>query len=241
MFAYLIVFWFDFEHVTKVTVHPKEMDFSGLPFFLSVSMYCYEGAGMILALEESVHADQRQKFKFFFQGAMTAITMLYVIFGVSGYLSFGEETEGIITLNLPGGIFPGMVKSCLCFSLFFTFPIMVFPVVETLERRFHIYSGDHLKGSIVRMISPIVAAVIVLIIPSFSAIMGLIGATCCSLLAFILPGLFHLKLFKGTLKKSSIIFDYFLIALGTVGAILGTHDALVRIGLATSSHEVIDI
>ena len=106
---------------------------------------------------------------------------------------------------------------------------------------FCFYSSDHLKGSLVRLISPIVAAFIVLLIPSFSAIMGLIGATCCSLLAFILPGLFHLKLFKGTLKKSSVIFDYFLIALGTVGAILGTHDALVRIGLATSDREVIDI
>ena len=147
VFAYLIVFWFDFEHVTKVKVHPKEMDFSGLPFFLSVSMYCYEGAGMILALEESVHADHRPRFRLIFNGAMTAITMLYVIFGVSGYLSFGEDTQSIITLNLPGGIFPGMVKSCLCFSLFFTFPIMMFPVVETIERRFKIYRA--LKNSIV--------------------------------------------------------------------------------------------
>lgn len=125
VFAYLIVFWFDFEHVSKVTIHPKEMDFMGLPFFLSVSMYCYEGAGMILALEESVHPDFRSKFKQIFSGAMMAITMLYIVFGVSGYLSFGPDTRAIITLNLPAGIFPGIVKACLCFSLFFTFPMGV--------------------------------------------------------------------------------------------------------------------
>merc|ERR1712226_1033438 len=122
-----------------------------------------------------------------------------------------------------------MVKSCLCFSLFFTFPIMMFLVVETLERRFKIYSNDRVKGSVVRAISPLVSAFIVLIIPSFSAIMGLIGATCCSLLAFILPAAFHLKLFKGTLTRTQVITDYFLIAMGVIGAVMGTHDALVRI------------
>lgn len=235
VFAYLIVFWFDFEHVSKVTIHPKEMDFAGLPFFMSVSMYCYEGAGMILALEESVHPDHRSRFKSIFSYAMVAITMLYVVFGVSGYLSFGPETKAIITLNLPAGIFPGIVKACLCFSLFFTFPIMMFPVVETIERRFKIYSGDRMKGTLVRCASPVLVAIIVLVIPSFSAIMGLIGATCCSLLAFILPALFHMKLFKGTLKHNQEVMNYVLLGLGVVGAILGTHDALARIGLVHSS------
>ena len=36
--------------------------------------------------------------------------------------SFGQDTESIITLNLPGGVFPFIVKGCLCFSLFFTYP-----------------------------------------------------------------------------------------------------------------------
>ena len=34
---------------------------------------------------------------------MVVVTSLYIGFGVCGYLSFGPETEPIITLNLPGG------------------------------------------------------------------------------------------------------------------------------------------
>ena len=45
------------------TVHPKEISLEGLPFFLSVAIYCYEGAGMILSLEASLHKDIRQKFR----------------------------------------------------------------------------------------------------------------------------------------------------------------------------------
>ena len=33
------------------------------------------------------------------------------------------------------GILPELVKSCLCFSLFFTYPVMMFPVVSIIESR----------------------------------------------------------------------------------------------------------
>ena len=56
------------------------------------------------------------------------MTALYILFGVCGYLSFGVDTQGIITLNLPAGPMPLTVKGCLCFSLFFTYPVMLFPV-----------------------------------------------------------------------------------------------------------------
>ena len=42
---------------------------------------------------------------------------------------------------------------------------------------------------------------VVLIIPSFSNIMALVGATCCTLLAFTLPGLFHMSIMKGYVDR----------------------------------------
>ena len=52
--------------------------------------------------------------------------------------SFGSDTQAIITLNLPkpegGGVdFATIVTSCLCLSLFFTYPIMMFPVFSILD------------------------------------------------------------------------------------------------------------
>lgn len=63
VFAYLVVFWFDFEHASHISMHPKEMDLKGLPFFTGVAIYCYEGAGMILSLEASIAKDYRSRFK----------------------------------------------------------------------------------------------------------------------------------------------------------------------------------
>ena len=41
-----------------------------------------------------------------------------------------------------------------------------------------------------------ITGLIVLAIPNFANLMALVGATCCTLLAFILPGLFHIQIYR---------------------------------------------
>ena len=48
-------------------------------------------------------------------------------------------------------------------------------------------------------------------------------------LAFILPALCHLILFKDDLVKSQIFVDIFLVLVGVLGMVLGTVDALRHI------------
>merc|ERR1719211_676429 len=100
---------------------------------------------MILSLEESIAEDLRSSFKKFFVSTIIGITTLYIIFGAAGYLSYGPETKDIITLNLPANAgldFSVIIKGCLCFSLFFTYPIMMFPVTSILEKKMAISSGS---------------------------------------------------------------------------------------------------
>ena len=68
--------------------------------------------------------------------------------------------------------------------------------------------------------------VIVILVPRFSVLMALIGATCCTLLAFIMPALCHLALFTRDLKQSQYAMDIVLVLVGVLGAILGTIDAV---------------
>ncbi|XP_022100370.1 amino acid transporter AVT3C-like [Acanthaster planci] len=230
MFAYSVVFWFDFEHVQNVRIHPKQMSLVGFPFFLGIAFYCYEGAGMILALESSVLASKRPKFRKIFIFALVVVTTLYISFGVCGYLSFGPETESIITLNLPEGIIPELVKSCLCFSLFFTYPVMMFPVVVIMENR--LLQGTYKStstGNVLRSGMVLLTGIVVILIPNIATLMALVGATCCTLLAFILPGIFHMRIFQESLTRGQWVFDVFLIVMGIIAACFGTWDALKRL------------
>ncbi|XP_028412726.1 amino acid transporter AVT3A-like [Dendronephthya gigantea] len=240
IFAYCVVFWFDFENFEKIGDDIHNYSAEGLPFFIGIAVYCYEGAGMILSLESSVAKECQSKFYGIFKLAMLVITLLYMTFGICGYLSFGENTKSIITLNLPNGKFPVIVKSCLMFSLFFTYPVMMFPVSRILEMRLFNdpKTADYYKSSVVRSSLVLLTLVIVLTIPSFSTLMALIGSSCCILLAFILPGLFHLRIFKGELTIYQKILDYFLILLGIVTGCLGTRDAVERLFSKDNTAEI---
>ncbi|KAK3100134.1 hypothetical protein FSP39_015195 [Pinctada imbricata] len=221
LLAFAVVFWFDFEHIHNVEIHPKKMSIKGLPFFLCIAIYCYEGAGMILSLEGSLAADIRHKFKKFFVFTMFIVTTLYITFGCAGYLSFGPETNAIITLNLPKGEsldFAMIVKSFLCLALFFTYPVMMFPVMKILEVYMISDPGKSIwRGNVLRMSMVLITGCIVLVIPNFANLMALVGATCCTMLAFTLPGLFHMSIFKGSLTVCQVVIDWTLIFLGILG------------------------
>eukprot|EP00092_Neocalanus_flemingeri_P026970 GFUD01029244.1.p1 GENE.GFUD01029244.1~~GFUD01029244.1.p1 ORF type:complete len:455 (+),score=65.55 GFUD01029244.1:150-1514(+) len=227
LFAFTVVYWFDFQHLHLAQVHPKEFSLEGFPYYFSVAIYCFEGAGMILSLEQSLASDIRAKFRDYFVTTIMAITTLYITFGAAGYLSYGPETKDIITLNLPneGGFnFAVLVKICLCISLFFTYPIMLFPVFSILEKKLSI-SSSAVLAKFVRLSVVLLTGLIVLKVPNFGQLMALVGASCCTLLAFIMPALCHLVLFRKEEDKNAKMLDYTLIVLGVSGAMVGTWDA----------------
>jgi len=242
LFAFGVVFWFDFDHLHLVKVHPKEISIENMPFFFVIAIYCYEGAGLILTLESSLAKEVRHKFTKYFVSTMVIVTTLYILFGGAGYLSFGPETNQIITLNLPKGDgfnFSLVVKSCLCLALFCTYPVMMFPVMSILERYFLPDANKSMwKGNVMRGLVVLLTGMIVQVIPNFADLMALVGASCCTLLAFILPGLFHLNLFKGNLQRKEKMFDYLLIFLGVIGTVLGLWDAMSRMGKVDTDFEL---
>ncbi|CAK7342165.1 unnamed protein product [Dovyalis caffra] len=71
----------------------------GLPFAGGMAVFCFEGFGMTLSLEASMK--ERGGFSSLLASALTGITLVYVLFGFSGYMAYGDETKDIITLNLP--------------------------------------------------------------------------------------------------------------------------------------------
>lgn len=243
LMAFAVVYWFDFEHLHLASVaNRKEISLKGFPFFFCVAVYCFEGAGMVIALEQSVPTDRRKQFKKYFVATIVCITALYISFGASGYLSFGPETGDIITLNLLSeestGIinFALMVKMFLCISLFFSYPIMMFPVTRMLQRKCIGFSPTTTNQNpqstlkmlpmFIRFILVTLSGLIVCLVPNFSTLMNIIGAVFGTLLAFIMPGLCHYAIFRNNINRADVIMDYALIIIGCLGCVLGVIEAL---------------
>lgn len=74
----------------------------------------------------------------FLNGSMLFIGFLYLGFGVICYWFFGEETNDVITLNLPDNALVTIVKVCLCLEILGSFAIQLFPVWDIIEPFFFV-------------------------------------------------------------------------------------------------------
>ncbi|CAI5741178.1 unnamed protein product [Peronospora farinosa] len=199
---------------------------SAIPFFFGVANYCFEGVGMVLSLENSMR--NKRNFTPILVSTVVIISSLYATFGICGYLAFGNETNAVITLNFDGGgSLAILVKVSLCLGLFFTYPVMLFPVFEVLQpmmvrgQRLESPQPSQTKGIILRVGIVLVTAVIAAGIPDFGWFISFVGSTCCSLLAFILPAFFHLCLFRDEPPTcTNRLRQFFLCAMMVLGFVM---------------------
>ncbi|KAL0023628.1 hypothetical protein WJX77_008721 [Trebouxia sp. C0004] len=206
---------------------------STLPFLFGVVIYSYEGVGMILPVEASMK--RKEKFPLTLTVVMSVITIIYVSFGALGYAAFGEDTKDIITLNLPHDRSTVAVKLALCLGLLFTFPVMMVPVFEILERSLQQTASFSDKYSsrtqsavfvAVRIALVLLIALVAAGVPGFGLFISLIGSLACASLSFIIPALCHLILFRTDINWFWAGKDIFLIIFGTIGAVCGSAQAV---------------
>lgn len=77
----------------------------------------------------------------------------------------------------------------------------------------------------IRIITIIVIVVVAIFVPSFDRVMALMGSLACFTICVILPCGFHLKIFGKDLSFKQKLWDWFLIVVCTMLAIVGTISA----------------
>ncbi|KAL2348703.1 hypothetical protein Fmac_002703 [Flemingia macrophylla] len=200
--------------------------FGGLNVFLygiGVAVYAFEGIGMILPLESE--ARDKENFGRVLGFGMGLISVLFGLFGGLGYFAYGEETKDIITTNLGPGVISGLVQLGLCVNLFFTFPIMMNPVYEVVERRF---CGSRYSLWL-RWLMVLLTTLVALLVPNFADFLSLVGSSVCVVLSFVLPAMFHCIVFKEELGWKCVVWDGAIVLFGLVVAVFGTYTTVVEI------------
>jgi proton-coupled amino acid transporter len=134
----------------------------------------------------------------------------------------------------------GLIKICLAIALIFTYPVMLFPVIKVMKPRLEQFCGCTKDNKYmawgIRFILVTLTGIIVMEVPNFNSLMSLIGATTCTTLAFIMPGLCHYSLFRNELTKSQMCLDLFLAGFGILLAIVGTYDAVNKYNYPDPNH-----
>ncbi|GMH74011.1 hypothetical protein TrLO_g9741 [Triparma laevis f. longispina] len=189
---------------------------------LGVSVYCFEGVGLILPLEAS--AANKETFPKVLCIVLSAITVVMLFFGCLGFAAYGDKVLSPITLNLEGSR-GDLVKVCFCVGLYFTYPIMMFPVNTIVESR--IWGDETPRNWKFRTSVVTMTAVVAWGVDDFGLFIHFVGSSVCMILGFILPCYFHLKVGKqsGGLLKWEKYFDWGMIAFGAIFGTLGTFDS----------------
>ncbi|XP_010907369.1 amino acid transporter AVT3B [Elaeis guineensis] len=196
---------------------------SVLLYGAGVAIYAFEGIGMVLPLE--AEAADKSKFGKTLGLSMFLIALLYGLFGVFGYLAFGDDTRDIITTNMGTGVVTVLVQLGLCINLFFTFPVMMHPVYEVVERWF---CGKRYCAWL-RWLLVVAVSLVAMLVPNFADFLSLVGSSVCVVLGFVLPAAFHLKVFGLELGWGGVAADTAIVALGIALAVSGTVSSLTGI------------
>ncbi|MBA0581332.1 hypothetical protein Gorai_023513 [Gossypium raimondii] len=182
----------------------------GLPFAGGMAVFCFEGFGMTLALEQSMK--ERNTFPKVLGMAFTWITLMYVLFGSFGYLAYGDETKDIITLNLPNNWTATAVQK-----------------LNNNDAENSITGLGKLGTYTSRAVLIIGLAVLASYVPGFGIFASLVGSTVCALISFVLPASFHLTLLGSSLSLWQKALDCCILLCGLIFAAYGTYNTIVGI------------
>jgi len=161
---------------------------------------------MVLPVYDSLRPGARPAFARTMSLTLVGVAAAYIIIGLVPYLYLvgmaGTPMADAITLNLPRVWWAYAIMGGYCVALAFTYPLMLFPAVRILEKalgRAGLLGRDAggfaaRRNGVRALIVGTTLAISLLGAEQLNNFVSLIGAFCCTPLAFIYPCLFHLRL-----------------------------------------------
>ena len=98
----IIILVYCFQGLQSASSYPAFTSVAELPLFFGIAVYAFEGIAVVLPVENRMtYPEDFRGLSGVLNTAMVLVTILYAAVGFYGYLRFGSEIQGSITLNLP--------------------------------------------------------------------------------------------------------------------------------------------
>lgn len=134
--------------------------------------------------------------------ALTVITCLFILMGALSYMTFGDEVQTIILLNLPSkDPMVSSIQTLYSLAICLSIPLQLFPAIRIMENGlFTTKSGKN--NAVVKWQKNVFRVFVVFLCAGIGIVgskdkldkfVALIGALFCIPLCFIFPPLFHMK------------------------------------------------
>ncbi|XP_055590936.1 neutral amino acid uniporter 4-like [Uranotaenia lowii] len=227
----------DLPHSSSVA--PVTSSWGTLPMYLGTAMYAFEGIGVILPLENNMKSPKDfRAWNGVLNTGMTIVVCLFAATGFYGYLKYGEETQGSVTLNLPNDDFLAeVVRLMMAVAVFTSYALQFYVPMSILgpaiQGSFQSPEAQNLAEYGTRIALIFITFILAAIIPNLGLFISLVGALSSSTLDLIFPPMIEILVFwpgRQYGRWNWILWkDLAIAGLGLVGFLVGTSTSLVQI------------
>lgn len=233
----VITFYYILQDLPRTSNYKQIASWHQLPLYFGTAIYAFEGIGVVLPLENNMKTpDDFGGWNGVLNTGMVIVAALYTAIGFFGYLKYGENVQGSITLNLPNTLLAQSVRAVMAASIFLSYGLqfyvpmnIVWPYVKTkLESEKALKHGEAVTRFILITITFCAAA----LIPNLSGIISLVGAFSSSALALIFPPLIEIMTFWPDQFGRSywkLWKDVAIVLFGITGFAFGTYSSVKKI------------
>lgn len=231
MFGLLYIYYYDLTTLaangpSKVALFNPE----SWALFFGTAIFTYEGISLIIPISEAMR--EPEKFPAVLSGTMLGITVLFASVGALCYLTFGDNIQTNVLLNLPEkSPIVGTVQALYSLAILLSVPLQLFPAVRIVETGlFTTRSGKNnptvkWQKNFSRFFIVMTCATIAKFGSSdLDKFVSLTGSLACIPLSIIWPPLFHLKAIAR--KRWEIVVDLALVMFGIVCMIFTTSQTI---------------
>ncbi|VDP25036.1 unnamed protein product [Schistosoma curassoni] len=176
---------------------PAVTNFNGLLIAFSIVMFSFEGISLVLPIQSKMIDPTGYGLPFgVLTTGMIIVICMNVAVGFYGFLKFGEESEGSITLNIPQvPYWFAPVKPLFIIAMFVSYLLQYYVPAQIFSRLMekltchHEASGRrrYINLKLMRISLVIFSYAAAVLIPRLDLLLSLIGSLAGSTLAFILP------------------------------------------------------
>jgi len=189
-----------------------EFHITKIPLFFGVSMFSFEGVGILFNIRASM--EKPREFPRVLRNQITLLVALYFLFPAISYISLGESLPEIVFFSLPhNNMFYLMVQVLYVISALLGYPVQLFPAIRILENskmlRYTLFDEKgKSKNPILRYSLRFGIICLMLMIvytaKSFHLFVNLLGSCVFTYIGFILPILMYNKYFEGKIAESKL-------------------------------------
>ncbi|XP_075251980.1 vesicular inhibitory amino acid transporter-like [Convolutriloba macropyga] len=224
------------------------IDIRQVPVALGIVVFSYTSQIFLPALEGSMQKRHRFECMLFWTHALAAL--FKCMFAWIGFLTFGNNTREVITNNLPDNTFRFITNIFLFLKALLSYPLPYFAACDIVQNRMFetrkeaednkftqtlggtCYSKDGLFKDwavLIRLLFVVFTMLLGAGIPHFATLMGLVGNFTGTMLSFVWPCVFHLKLKGHTLSPATKIWEYTIIGIGIVCGFIGIFTSSIQL------------